>query len=309
MNFGGQSRAVEFHQLRYFVAAAEALNISRAAQKLHVSQPAMSRQIRLLEDELGAALFERVRQRIRLTPAGAFFHTRARQLLWDAEAAGRELRERFAGAGRLVRLGFITPFLDDLVVPALREFRAADQRTQFSLFDLPPSALLQQLREGELDAALLGNIAPEHRKEFDVRAVSRHPMAAVVPSGHPLARRKTIKLAALGRDPWISLAESAFPGRRQLLAEAGRRAGFVPRVASEVESLPILLATIAAGEGVGILPSHAAKLPHAGCVFIALAPPAPSATLFIVLARGPAAPEVAALLHILAAHGRRLGKS
>ncbi len=108
---------MEFHQLRYFTAAAELLSISRAAERLHVSQPALSRQIRVLEDELGTPLFDRIRQRIRLTEAGAAFLPRARQILQDAEQAVREVRGQFGGARASLRLGFITPILDDLVVP------------------------------------------------------------------------------------------------------------------------------------------------------------------------------------------------
>jgi DNA-binding transcriptional LysR family regulator len=101
---------MEFHQLRYFVAAAEAMSMSRAAERVHVSQPALSRQIALLEDELGVLLFDRVRKRIQLTGAGGFFLTKARQLLCDAELSAQQVREQFGGARRTLRLGFIGPY-------------------------------------------------------------------------------------------------------------------------------------------------------------------------------------------------------
>ena len=106
---------MEFHQLRYFVAAAEDLSMSRAAEREHVSQPALSRQVAQLELQLGVALFERKKQRIHLTEAGRFFLQKARQLLCDAETSEQQLREQFAGQRRTLRLGFISPFLDDLV--------------------------------------------------------------------------------------------------------------------------------------------------------------------------------------------------
>jgi len=119
----GVECAMEFHQLRYFVAAAEDLSISRAAERLHVTQPALSRQIAALEEELGVALFDRIRKRIHLTDAGRFFLPKARQLICDAETGAQQLREQFGDARRTLRLGFLSIFLDDLVAPAVREFR------------------------------------------------------------------------------------------------------------------------------------------------------------------------------------------
>ena len=108
---------MEFHQLRYFVAAAQELSISKAAERVHVSQPALSRQIRVLEDELGVQLFDRIKQRIHLTEAGKFFLVKARQLLCDSESAVQQTQEQFGGVRRTLRLGFLSPFLDDLVAP------------------------------------------------------------------------------------------------------------------------------------------------------------------------------------------------
>ena len=121
---------MEFHQLRYFIAAAEDLSISRAAVRLHVSQPALSRQVALLEEEMGVALFDRIRQRIHLTDAGRFFLARARQLVCDAETAVQQTRENFSAARRTLRLGFLPLFLDDIVAPAMREFRQRHPLTQ-----------------------------------------------------------------------------------------------------------------------------------------------------------------------------------
>src|SRR5258705_6094668 len=104
---------MEFHQLRYFVAAAEMASISQAARREHVTQPAMSRQIALLEARLGVALFARRKQRIHLTEAGRWFLPKARQLLCDAATSEQQLRESFGKAKRTLRLSFLSPFLDD----------------------------------------------------------------------------------------------------------------------------------------------------------------------------------------------------
>ena len=291
---------MEFHQLRYFVAAAEDLSISRAAERLHVTQPALSRQISVLEDELGIALFDRIRKRIHLTDAGRFFLPRARQLICDAETSAQQLREQFGNARRTLRLGFLSIFLDDLVAPAVREFRQRHPKAQVSLFELTPQAQIERLRQHELDAAILGNIEGRDRESLKVQRLSRHRMAAVLPLDHPLAAKKSIKLAALKKDPWISLSDVIYPGRREFLRAVCDEAGFVPKVVSEVDSLSMMLGAVSSGEGVAIMPAHAQKLPHAGCVFVNLAAPVPMTELLLVQPQGPASRELETLTGLIA---------
>lgn len=274
---------MEFHQLRYFIAAAEDLSISGAAKRLHVTQPALSRQIAVLEDELGVALFDRIRKRIHLTDAGRFFLPKARQIVCDAETSVQQVREQFGKARRTLRLGFLTPFLDDLVAPAVREFRQRHPKAQVSLFELPPRAQLERLRNHELDAAILGNISEADRGLFTIRVLSRHPMAAVLPEDHALAKKKSIKLTALNRERWVSLSDAFFPGRREFLRSVCQRAGFEPQIVNEEDSLSMMLGAVTAGEGVAIMPVHAGKLPHSGCVIVPLAAPVPSSELLLVL--------------------------
>ncbi len=298
---------MEFHQLRYFVAAAEEMSMSRAALRVHVSQPALSRQIALLEDEIGVGLFDRVRKRIHLTEAGAFFLNKARQILCDAESGVQQVREQFGGVRRTLRLGFIGPFLDDLVAPAVREFQQRHANSRVSLFDLPPSAQIERLRQNELDAAILGNLDDRDRDHFVVKRLSKHRMAAVLPEAHPLARRKSVKLATLKDDEWVSLSNTFFPGRRDFLTECCRQAGFVPRITAEPDSLPLMLATIATTGGVGLIPAHARKLPHSGCVILPLAAPVITTQLLLVLGKQAPTQELAGLIALIRERAAELG--
>ena len=290
---------MEFHQLRYFVAAAEEQSMSRAAERVHVSQPALSRQIALLEEELGTTLFDRIRKRIHLNEAGRFFLAKARQLLCDAELSAQQVREQFGGVRKTLRLGFIGPFLDDLVAPAVREFQQRHPNSKVSLFDLPPRAQIDRLRQRELDVAILGNLDDHKRDEFIVKRLSRHRMAVIVPADHPLAGRKSIKLGALKNEDWVSLSNAFFPGRREFLTDHCRAAGFEPRVVTEADSLPLMLAAVATGMGVGIIPAHSEKLPHAGCVFVPLASPAIITELLLALPRENPSPELAGLIALI----------
>ena len=290
---------MEFHQLRYFVAAAEEMSMSRAAERLHVSQPALSRQIGLLEDELGVCLFDRVRQRIHLSDAGRFYLGKARQILCDSVTSAQQVREQFGGERKTLRLGFIGPFLDDLVAPTVREFRQRHQTTSVSLFDLPPNAQVARLRQRQLDAAIVGNIDEADRADFAVHRLSRHRFALVLPDAHRLARKKKIKLVEMKDEPWVSLSEALYPGRREFLHGVCLRSGFTPAISAELDSIPLMLAEIANGDAVGILPAHSAKIPHAGCVFVPIAAPVPVSDLLLLLPKSGTSRELEGLVVLL----------
>lgn len=300
---------MEFHQLRYFVAAAEDLSISRAAERLHVTQPALGRQIASLEEELGVALFDRIKKRIHLTDAGRFFLPKARQIICDAETGAQQLREQFGHARRTLRLGFLAIFLDDLVAPALREFRQRHPKSQVSLFELSPRAMLDRLRAHELDAAILGNLDERDRTDFTIRRLSRHRMAAVLPEDHPLAAKKAIKLSALAKEHWISLSDTLYPGRRDFLRSTCSAAGFQPDIVSEVDSLSLMLGAVSTGEGIAILPEHTQKLPHTGSVFVKLAAPVPMTELLLVLPKVEPSSELATLTTLIAEHAGKTASS
>lgn len=291
---------MEFHQLRYFTAAAEELNISRASERLHVTQPALSRQIAALEADLGVPLFDRVKKRIVLTEAGRFFLPKARRIICDAETAAQQMREQFGDAPRTLRLGFLSIFHDDLVAPAMREFRQRHAKTRVSLFELSPQAQLERLRAHELDAAILGNLEEADRELFQVRRLSKHRMAAVLPEDHALAKRKTLDLAMLAQDSWISLSDTLFPGRRDFLRGICLGAGFEPQIVSELDSLSLLLGAVSAGDGVALLPHHTQKLPHSGCVFVKLTAPVPTTELLLVLPQIKPSPELSTLVELIA---------
>ena len=291
---------MELRHLRYFIAVAEEQNVTRAAERLHLSQPPLSRQVRDLEEELGVELFHRAGKSVRLTEAGRFFLTKARAIVCDAETAAQQLREQFGAAARTVRLGFIGPVLDDVVVPAVREFRQRHPKTKVSLFDLPPRAQLDRLKTHELDAAILGNLEDADRTLYQVQQLWRGRMTLVLPELHPLAARKSVKLSLLSGEDWVSLSDSFFPGRRAFLNAVCRKAGFEPRIRAELDSLPLMLAAVAAGEGVGIMPAHAAKLPHAGCALVSIAGSVPMTELLLVTPRQPAGKEVGTFLSLIA---------
>ena len=297
---------MEIHQLRYFIATAEELSVNAAARRLHISQPAMSRQIQLLEEELGIALFQRIKKRMVLTDAGRFFLDRARQILCDLETSTQQMQEKFGEAKRTIRLGLLSIFLDDIVGPAVREMKKSFPNVSVSLFELSPRAQLDRLRDDDLDVALLGNLGEDDLARFEVRSIMKNRMAVVLPEDHRFALRKQLSLAELANDSFISLSDSAFPGRRRFFRNVCLSQGFDPRIVEECDSLSLLLTSVSAGSGVALLPEHSRKLSHLGCVFVRLKTPVVHAEVMAVFKmhqdRGP----IAALLNSMRAAAQEI---
>jgi DNA-binding transcriptional LysR family regulator len=277
---------MELRHLRYFVTTAEELNVSRASARLRVSQPAVSRQIHDLEDELGIALFVRERNGLSLTPAGESFLAHARDILrrsGEAVSHMKALRER---PGKKLTVGYIAPLLTSILTPALKHFHRQHSDTEISLKEYWPNEQVKALRSGQIDLALPGSPCAELAKEFEVIVLRRIPFQAVLSDDHPLASRKHIALNELNGETFIGFDETSFPGRNDSICEACQRAGFTPRFLRRVESLAALLATVATEDAVAITPEEVGQLAHPSAVLVALKPPAPSVASVALCRKG-----------------------
>lgn len=265
----GLSRRVELRHLRYFVAVAEALSFSRAAARLRLTQPALSRQIRDLEEELGCPLLRRGRQaRTELTPEGRKLLAGAKPLLAAAEQLAKEIRV----AGARLRLGHYGTLWLDYFTPGLRRFAKTNPGVMLEPVDLNPGELPDALRCGDVEVAMLGMVDAGLRREFQTRLIGAVPTQIVMAATHPLAKRRVLRLADLRDADWASWDEKEFPGRKQLLVDACRRAGFRPRIVHDADSVASLLVQVATSATVGHSLPMAAQLPHQGVVFARVDP-------------------------------------
>lgn len=264
---------MELRHLRYFVMAAAERSISRAAARLNISQPAVSRQIRDLEEELGVSLFDRDSNGLSLTEPGMTALPHAQELLRRAgdlklamEVFGKPVR-------KTLRVGFIETALPGFLASAMRTFNQQHDNTCIQIRSMSPQEQEKALRDGEIDLALLGTPCPQLANEFQVEAIKKTPMAVVLPDDHLLSLRKSVDLSDLAKEPFVSLHENQFPGRPAMLADLCGRAGFVADVRMKAAGLQEMLGLVAGGAGVGVLPLDVNLLPHPGVVFIKMRKP------------------------------------
>lgn len=258
---------MELRHYRYFLAAAEELNISKASRRLHVSQPAMSRLIRDLEDELGTPLFKRERFGLALTPPGETFLIYARRILDLSNEAIRVLRQQPARTA-VIAIGFISSSLGSFFGAALKSIRETHPDLTVKIHELSPAEQLKALHKGQIDIALIGNPCGAVHDEYETCVLFEMPLEAVLPAGHRLAGRKRLSLKELEKDDFIGYSEESFPGRNQTIVNACRVAGFKPSLKYQADSLVEVLTLIGAGTGVCLMPADVASLPHPGTVFL-----------------------------------------
>jgi len=244
---------MELRQLRYAVAVARRRHFTAAAADLHVAQPALSQQIKLLERELGVALFDRSGHRVRPTAAGEAFLARAERLLAEADSARAEMAE-FAGLARgRVVIGSL-PSLAERQLPALlAAFHALYPGIELFLREETTTELLALVRAGEADVALLhrdGAEAPP--ANIVLETLFTEDLIAIVAPAHRFAARERLSLQELGEEPFIA----SKPGSaiRRTVLDACAAEGIAPRIAFESGGTATVRALAAAGLGVAVLP-------------------------------------------------------
>jgi LysR family hydrogen peroxide-inducible transcriptional activator len=272
-----------FRQLEYLVALADTLGFHRAAERTHVSQPALSAQIQQAEAILGVQLFERNQRRVLLTPAGAAVVLRARRVLREAEdllAAARQWHDPFQGSWRLGLIPTVAPYLLPEILPAITQ---AHPDLRLMLREERTPVLVRELTSGGLDAAILAEV-PD-LGELKRVLLAEDPFLLATPANHPLARKRRIALQDLDQSALL-LLEDGHCLRGQAMAvcaQAGaREADF------RASSLSTLIQMVGAGLGVTLLPSLCAPLEHSRAD-LALRPftrPAPGRQLVLAWREG-----------------------
>lgn len=280
---------IGLRHLRAVVAVAEERHFGRAAERLHIAQPPLSRQVRDLEEELGAELFDRSRRPVRLTAAGEAFLGEAKRGL-DQVARAVD-RGRRAGRGELGRLSIAAlPWAHNgILPPVVSAFRARAPDVYLELSTQAPGDQAEALRNGRLDIGFAGFahwLAAV--RGLEVEPLLEEPFVAMVADDHPLARRTEVSLEQLASEPFVSISRAGAPELSDVQAGAFSERGLSPTLAQEAPDPEALLGLIAAGVGVGLHMASFANLRRRGVTFLPLADAAPTATLFLLWRRGEA---------------------
>jgi len=263
---------MELRHLRYFVAVAEAENVSKAALKLHVSQPGLSRQVHDLEDELGFTLFERSAKSVRLTQAGKAFLTEARAVLQRAEQAVSTARAVATGAHRELHVGYAPTPTARVLPAALRAFQEQFPKVRVKLHDLSTEEMLAGLREGKLEIALMFRPGRAILRGFHFEELARDKLCLAVPHSHAMARMRSVPLLRVGSEPLVVFSRADYPEYHELLDSLFAPIKVRPRVVEEHDSAASLIAAIESGSGLAIVPESFSCFSGTRLKLIALSP-------------------------------------
>ena len=266
---------MELRHLRYFVAVAEEENVSRAALKLHVSQPGLSRQIRDLEDEIGFQLFERSAKSLKLTAAGKVFLTEATTVLQHAEDAVKKARAVSGGTQGEIHVGYAPSLTVQILPPMLRAFQGEFPHVRVTLHDLSSEEMLTQLGRKKLHVALTVCPPAKMLRGLSFKEIARYAMVAAVAPSHPLAKLKAITLRQAAPEPLIGLNRKDYPEYQIEVKKLFTAAGLKPNFAEEHEGGTSIIAAVEAGRGIALVPSSLACIVGTRVKLIPLMPALP----------------------------------
>ena len=294
--------SIDLKQLKYFLAVAEEKSFSRAAERLHISQPPLSQQIRQLESELGVRLFARTTRSFELTAAGKALMAEASDLMSRMRVTIETVRQIDRGEVGRLRIGIVGSAMWGPLPRLLEEFQRTFPRVTWTLHELGPTAQHEALLARQVDVGFWR----EPRLEEDVlkhdnlrqELCFREDVCVAVNEHHPLAKMEAIELLDIANEPMLTLAldKSAFP---RYLIECCVKAGFQPTIFQEASEPQTLLAMVGAGLGVTLIPETTSRIGWPGVVFLPIRTNPPSANLYVTYPAHDDAPVVRAFLNII----------
>jgi DNA-binding transcriptional LysR family regulator len=294
--------SIDLKQLRYFLAVAEEKSFSRAAERLHISQPPLSQQIMKLETELGVRLFARTTRTFELTVAGKALMNEASELLARMSMTIDTIRQIDRGEVGRLRVGIVGSAMWGPIPSMLEEFQSKYPRVTWTIHEYGPTVQYEALRAKQIDVGFWrepklndDDLRNDHLRQ---ELCFRENVCAAVNEHHPLAKRASIELTDLEHEPMLTLAldKSAFP---RYLIQCCVKAGFDPVIFQEASEPQTLLAMVGVGLGVTLVPETTSRIGWPGVVFLPIATNPPSANLYIAYTTLDDAPVVRAFLNIL----------
>jgi DNA-binding transcriptional LysR family regulator len=275
---------MELRQIRSFLSIAETLHFGRTAELIHLSQPALSLQIRALEEDVGVRLFERNRRKTTLTAAGVAFRDDAVAALSQLDQAIRRARLAANGKLGLLRIGFISTAGSEIVPNIVGQFRELNPEVEFSLRAIPTAHQVQMLETGSLDVGFLRLPIGGH-SALDIVAVHRERFVLVVPASHKLAKRKRVRLSEVSGEDFVMYERTYAPGFHDLIFGMLRDARIVPNVSQTAAEISTLISLVDAHMGIAILPASAVRHSVASVIACDIVDQIPISEIAIVVSK------------------------
>src|SRR6267142_4763121 len=243
---------MELRHLRYFVAVAEALNFTKASARLRVAQPALSRQMTDLEDELGVDLMKRSPRGVTLTAEGKLFLDVVRELLKRADESAEKVRALARGEYGELHVGYAPSPTVEILPPALAAFQKAVPRVKLLLHDLSSDELITGLRNATLELAIMVPPAGDQTAGIEFELLRTYSLCVAMTAGHPFARLKSIALEKLAAEPLVALRRKDYPESYRFLDRVFAPFPTKPRIAVECDSASSLITEVEAGRGLAL---------------------------------------------------------
>ncbi len=265
---------MELRQLRYFLAVAEELNFTAAARKQFVSQPPLSRQIKMLEEEIGASLFYRDKRHVKLTQVGEVLAEKVRKILLHIDALPVIAKQTTDGITGLMRLGFISSAMDSLLPEAVTTFVHKYPEINLELVPGGTGTQLRRIKDGQIDIAVLQLFNSEtiELKEPGLKAelFYQEPYILAIPKGHTLEISKKVQIADLLNEPLIVWPKDSHPILYETIVEAFTQKGLKPKIVQQILGKTNVLSLVAAGLGIAFVPASSSKTQRTDIVFLPL---------------------------------------
>lgn len=244
---------MELRHLRYFVAVAEEQNVTRAAARLHVSQPPLSRQIRDLEDELGLALFDHGAKSVRLTEAGRVFLNEARAVLQRTNEAVQTVKAVASGGRGEIHVAYAPSLTVELLPRALRGFQKTSPGVRVVLHDLSTQEMLRGLRDEKIDVALMVELSKPVLAGLVFEKLCHYAVCIAAHPSHPLARSKKVSVDQVAKERLVAYCLADYPEYHAWLADLFATVKQPVRIAEEHEGSTSLIAAVEAGRGIALV--------------------------------------------------------
>jgi DNA-binding transcriptional LysR family regulator len=262
---------MELRQLKYFVTVAEELNFRRAAARLFMEQPPLSRQIRQLEDELNVELFHRSTRGVTLTQAGQAFLDEARRTLVQAERAAQVAQQ--AGQAKKLKIGLSICAFNHVIPEIIQEYRQQSPDIIVTLTEMSTEAQIQALLNDAIDIGFVH--APISHPALLTIMLLSEPLVVALPSDHPLTHQGEIDLRSLANESFIVCPESVKPDLYAQIMQLCQQAGFSPHIVQEASPPEVLLGLVASGMGISLVAAGAETRHNVGVIYRSLTTPSP----------------------------------